>query len=58
MKTDENLKSPVSGILSSRFSSVWFCYRGGYIQKAVPLRLDNQFIFHSVLVTNWLQKYN
>ena len=35
-----------------------WCYRGGYILSAVPLRLDNQFIFHSVSATNCLQNYN
>ena len=35
-----------------------FCYRGGYILSAVPLRLDNQFIFHSVSATSCLQNYN
>lgn len=35
-----------------------FCYRGGYILSAAPLRLDNQFIFHSVSATNCLQIYN
>ena len=34
------------------------CYRGGYIHSAVPLRLDNHFIFHSVSATNCLQNYN
>ena len=34
------------------------CYRGGYILSAAPLRLDNQFIFHSVSATNCLQNYN
>ena len=33
------------------------CYRGGCILMAAPLRLDNQFIFHSVSATNYLQKY-
>ena len=37
--------------------SLW-CYHGGYILSAVPLRLDNQFIFHSVSATNCLQNYN
>ena len=35
-----------------------WCYCGGYILSAVPLRLDNQFIFHSVSATNCLQNYN
>ena len=29
-----------------------FCYRGGCILSAAPLRLDNHFIFHSVSATN------
>jgi hypothetical protein len=35
-----------------------WCYRGGCILSAAPLRLDNQFIFHSVSATNCLQNYN